>query len=181
MSNCKNLPELSVINEFLEYKDGVLFWRERDAKNFQKEQYAKSWNKRLSGKPAGNRNVNGYIDIRINKILYKAHRIIWFMFNPDFDISMEIDHKNQFPFDNRIDNLRPANSSQNKMNRNTRIDSVSKIKGIRWVEKRQRWEARVCGFGKNRNAYFISQEEAVKWATEKRIKMHDEFHNHGIC
>jgi hypothetical protein len=55
--------------------------------------------------------------------LVMAHRIVWKMFNgdePDF-----IDHINGVRSDNRIENLRPATKTINKLNESLRADSQS--------------------------------------------------------
>ena len=79
----------------------------------------------------------GYIQIYINKKRYYIHRIIYKYFNEDWDITdtsknNHIDHVNINPLDNRIENLRVVNHSQNLRNRNKLKNCSSKYKGVCW-------------------------------------------------
>ncbi len=69
----------------------------------------------LSGKEAGHNHPNGYRFIRINKILYLAHRVAWLYMTGEWP-QREVDHRNQIKNDNRWENLRQATRSQNKGN-----------------------------------------------------------------
>ena len=74
------------------------------------------WNCLNDNKP----NKFRYIRICINKKHYALHRIIYKYFNEDWDISYshnnQIDHININSLDNRIENLRVVDSSQNQRN-----------------------------------------------------------------
>ena len=59
----------------------------------------------------------GYIRIRINHVEYRAHRIIWTMFNGEIPEGLLIDHINGIKSDNRLENLRLATRQQNNANR----------------------------------------------------------------
>ena len=70
-------------------------------------------------------NKKGYINIGINKKKYLLHRVIYKYHNDDFDITDSsnnnlIDHVDINPFDNRIENLRVVNKSQNIRNQKKR-------------------------------------------------------------
>lgn len=74
----------------------------------------KAWNAK-AGMRAGSINSRGYVIIRADVKLYKAHRLAWFYFYKKRPED-EIDHKNKICSDNRISNLREATRSQNMGN-----------------------------------------------------------------
>jgi hypothetical protein len=93
-----------------------------------------TWIKR-SNNIAGAVDAYGYIVIRLDKILYKAHRLAWLYMYGNFP-SCNLDHINQIKNDNRICNLRMVTQSQNMQN-------LSGIKGISWDKSRAKWCARI--------------------------------------
>tara|TARA_R110000796_G_scaffold7451_1_gene25613 strand:- start:267 stop:749 length:483 start_codon:yes stop_codon:yes gene_type:complete len=108
----------------------------------------------------------GYIRVGINKKNYLLHRIIYKYFNEDWDISdisknNQIDHININKSDNRIENLRILNSSQNNRNRNKFKNCSSKYIGVSWSKRDKKWVGtiRVCGKIKH-IGYYDNEEEA---------------------
>lgn len=100
------------ISKVLYYKDGLLFWTKNN-------------------KPAGTKDTRGYLKVQINKVVYSTHRLVWVLFNKEIPIDKQIDHIDRNPSNNKIENLRLANSSENGLNRqfkksNTGIRGVSK-------------------------------------------------------
>ena len=72
-------------------------------------------NRVVKGDTAGAKDHYGYIVIRIDGVLYKAHRLVWLYVHgamPDGNL----DHINRVKDDNRVSNLRVANQSQNMSN-----------------------------------------------------------------
>lgn len=98
------------LNQLLSYDPmtGILTWKTRPLEMFKDGKNPsmnhKGWNARFAGKPAGSKNKEGYICLRIKPKSYKAHRLIWQMLYgiwPDY-----IDHINRIEDDNRLINLR---------------------------------------------------------------------------
>ena len=75
-----------------------------------------------AGAVAGSPNSKGYIQIKHERTLYKAHRLAWFLTNGEQP--EEIDHINRDRADNRLCNLRNVTKSLNQLN--------SKATGITW-------------------------------------------------
>ena len=120
---------------------------------------------------------NGYFRAAINKKNYLAHRII-FMMHHGF-VPKIIDHINGNRSDNRIDNLRAADNSQNAWNRIANKISTSNIKGLR-LRKNNKWEARIQVNKKSKYlGVFDNIELAELVVMEARNKYHKEFANNG--
>lgn len=137
---------------------------------------------RVLGRPAGCLVGCGHRKIGLRKdgkyIQYYAHHIIWAWVNGKWPETI-LDHINGIKDDNRIDNLRAATHSQNRVNR--RINKNNKS-GRKWVCKRKNrsgWNAAVW-FGETRkHKYFPTKEAAHEWAAGVAQKLHGEFYNPG--
>ena len=76
---------------------------------------------------AGYLDKRGYWQVRVNNKLYAAHRIIWTIFNRDIDPSCVINHIDNNPSNNLIENLeqvpQSVNSRRSVLNKNP-LDSA---------------------------------------------------------
>ncbi len=102
--------------------------------------------------PAGSIGSHGYWEVRINKVLYLAHRIVYLLNNDEFYSDSFIDHVDGNRINNNIDNLRVVSRAINNRNQKKRkrkdftIDGIlfkaSEVPmGISWDSKRGRWIA----------------------------------------
>lgn len=73
---------------------------------------ARSGRARVGAEP-GTRDRQGYIDIKLDYRIYKAHRLAWFYVHGHWP-SDQIDHINGETGDNRICNLREVSNAQNQ-------------------------------------------------------------------
>lgn len=85
--------------------------------------------RKLTSRYAGAINPNGYVQICIDQIIYKAHRLAWFYHYGKWPTD-QIDHINGIKSDNRIANLRQADFSRNQANSKRRINNVCGYKGV---------------------------------------------------
>ncbi len=113
---------------------------------------------------AGVRDQRGYLRVSVLKKKFLVHRVIFFLCHGYWP--KEVDHKDQDKGNNRIENLRPCNRSQNKFN-----TSSDKTKGVRWYARTQKWSAQITHQGKQKHlGYFTDKLDAVlaynKAATE---------------
>lgn len=61
---------------------------------------------------------SGYVLLRIDGTLYRAHRLAWLYMTGEWPVN-DVDHENRVRSDNRWANLRPATRAQNLQNRIT--------------------------------------------------------------
>ena len=89
----------------------------------------------------------------------------------------EVDHINGDRFDNRRENLRLCNSSQNKCNRGPRKDNQSGFKGVSWHPQRKKWTARIKSpYGKYLHlGLYSSKLEAAEAYNKAAIEKHGTF------
>jgi len=112
-----------------------------------------------SGARAGATDTYGYRVIRLDGILYKAHRLAWLYAYGCWPDGL-LDHINRNPSDNRLANLREATQSENMHNAKRR--SRSGVPGVRWREERGRWVAQIrIGYRTHVLGSFVSKDEAI--------------------
>lgn len=104
-------------------------------------------NRAPKGSIAGCRDRYGYIVIRLDETLYKAHRLAW-LYCYGVWPAKNLDHINQTPGDNRIANLREADQHENNQNRRVQRNSQSGVTGVSWNKAHGRWQARIYTDGK---------------------------------
>lgn len=160
----KIIPSPFDLRQLLLYEPetGKLFWLPRNKDMFKSEGAAKRWNTRFSGKEAFCfKNENGYLVGRINYVLIRAHRVVWAFDKGEWPSGF-IDHINGNKEDNRINNLRIANKSENAFNSKIRSDNSSGYRGVHWSKHTKRWVAKMRVRGKDINiGSFLTKEDAA--------------------
>ena len=90
------------------------------------------------------------------------------------DDSIEVDHINRDPLDNRRANLRlvlPGGHGRNAQNRRSHKGSMSQYRGVSWDRTKGKWIARVYVHGRNVNlGRFDDEDEAGRVAKEYRLR-----------
>ena len=148
----------SEVKRLFEYRDGALHWRLDRGSNAKE------------GNRAGRVLKTGYRSIHVSGRRYQEHRLV-FLFHHGI-LPAQVDHRNGDKADNRIENLRRANHSQNQVNTPDR-PSASGLRGVREVTKTGRWMARVYLNGKEiRVGTFDTMEQA---SIAYRAKMRELF------
>lgn len=154
------LPIYERLHQIFDYKDGQLF--------------------RKSGKLAGSVHPLGYVKVRADGKMYMAHRLIWKMFNKDFETGT-LDHINNNRSDNRIENLRIASRCENNQNAIIRKDNTSGAKGVNWNKRDMRWTASIQINGKRKAlGNFKDLALATEFVQLARDMVHGDFANHGL-
>ena len=145
----------------------------------------KQWNTRYANKSAGYKHIvkktkreTWRVDIKYRDKVCKlyAHRIVWLLNNKNIDASLEIDHINRNPLDNRIENLRLETKSRNMQNRKKCSRNKSGIKGVYYDKFHKKYVAQLrCNGVKICLGHHDTEEEAEKVVVEARKKYHGEF------
>jgi hypothetical protein len=151
---------------------GLLYWMPRPIHFFKTEKDFRRWNTVYADKEAfTSDNGDGY---KCGSVLGKntrAHRLIWLMvygWLPE-----QIDHINRDRSDNRIDNLRAANASENMRNQKCAASNRSGHAGVHWYSPTRKWCARITHEGKRIFlGYFneLSEAIAARMNAEKELK-----------
>jgi hypothetical protein len=126
-----------------------------------------------AGAEAGTPDKDGYIQIRIDGTIYKAHRLAWYFMTDEWlKPEQGLDHEYPDPANNRWGNLRKSSQTENRRNRNynTPSNNTSGQKGVAWRSNRNKWQASIVV--NNRFIYlgsYVDFDEAV--AVRKRAEL----------
>ena len=103
----------------------------------------KSGNRHL-GDIAGTITKKGYVLIGIDREQIHAPRVIWLIVH-GVELDKEPDHRDGDPSNNRLANLRPATSSQQKRNKCVQSNNRSGLKGAFYHEahKGKKWRSQI--------------------------------------
>jgi hypothetical protein len=91
---------------------------------------------------AGYTDKQGYSKIIISGVSYKAHRLAWIYIYGSFPEN-GIDHINKNKSDNRIENLRDCDQSENMRNQKLYKSNKSGVPGVMLRESSNRWLASI--------------------------------------
>jgi hypothetical protein len=148
------------LKEIFNYKDGNLY------------------KKNKNNKKAGSKNIIPYDKTLVLGTRYYIHRLIFlyhYGFFPQF-----VDHIDGNPTNNKIENLREANSSQNMKNQKIPKDNTSGVKNVCWHKKAKKWCVQLRLNGKKFHiGLFQDLELAELIAIEARNKYYGEWANHS--
>jgi len=99
------------------------------------------------GQVAGSLHVNGYVDIKLDGVVYKAHRLA-ILYVDGYFPEHTVDHINRIRDDNRYVNLREASYQCQSRNCAVGVNNTSKVCGVRWRAQRRSWQAFMMVSGK---------------------------------
>ncbi len=100
------------------------------------------------GDVAGSPDGQGYLQIKVQRRLYLAHRLAWLHINGVWP-KLNIDHINRNPSDNRLVNLRDVTHKQNHQNRSKSSNNTSGHPGVYWHKRISKWVAQIKHNQKN--------------------------------
>lgn len=111
------------------------------------------------GDIAGTRTDRGYISIKVNRKLHKAHRLAWLYVNGEWPPD-QIDHINRVRDDNRIENLRAVSHRENNKNR---VNNTP-FPGVCFDNHRQKWKAYIYFDGRKKHLGYFTTKLAACYA-----------------
>lgn len=150
------------LHTLFDYKDGVLYWKQDRLAN------------KIKGKKTGCFDGKGYLQVKINNILYKNHRIIYKMFHGI--LPKVIDHIDCNPNNNKIENLREASNSQNQYNSKISTRNTTGFKGVEWNKRLKKWTVRIQVNGKRKYFGCYNDIDYAKFVSESmRYKYHKQY------
>ena len=156
----------SYLRSILHYdkETGIFTWRTRPPGHFKTSRAHLIRNARFAGAKAGHLcESHGYVQIRIDKKLYLAHRLAWLYMTGEWPVN-DIDHINMNRSDNRFSNLREATRSQNLSNTRRRSTNSSGLKGVSWSAGMKAWTAQICHAGVTKNLGYYDCPAAASFA-----------------
>jgi len=137
MSTMKPLPSLELLNYLFtvsEESPSGLYWKNPTSSKLKPNSIA------------GCLTQDGYwnVGIKTDKktLLYRVHRIIFYMLYKENIDNIYIDHVDNNRKNNKVKNLRVATTAQNNRNqKKQQKETSSKYKGVQWDKKTNKWKA----------------------------------------
>ena len=125
------------------------------------------------GSVVGRRDAKGYLRVWLDGRDYKLHRLAWFYVYEKWPTE-QIDHVNGIVSDNRISNLREANTKANCLNQN-RARSNNKLctHGVHTIKKTGRYRAVLCG--KHLGCFATPEEASACYQKAKQAALQEAF------
>ena len=128
-----------------------------------------------AGATAGSPDKDGYLCIRVDSKLYKAHHLVWYMHTGE--LPERLDHINGVRWDNRICNLRQATAQENGYNRGAQSNNSSGHKGVSKAMS-GRYRARIKLGGREYNLGVFDTPEEASLAYKRAAKTtHGDFYH----
>ena len=164
-ANCAIKEEVSeAVKRCISYnpESGVFIWKDKFSK----------YSKVSIGDVAGSRGKTA-TKISINGIHLNAHRVAWYLFYGEWPLTF-VDHKNNDPNDNRIENLRLADRAQNSANRRSKKGGSSRYLGVCYAKKSNKWQAAI-GTPRTYLGQYKTEKEAALVYNEAAERLYGEF------
>lgn len=131
------------------------------------------------GWQAGSFDAYGYGQVRLDGILYKEHRLVWFYITGTW-LSDQIDHENHSRRDNRFVNLRETNNHTNHLNRPMQKSNTSGFVGVHKDKRNGLYKAYVNLHGKRIDLGWHKEIESAIAARMDANQKYGFHENHGI-
>ena len=138
------------------------------------------WQKQYAGRKMATSSKNGdYCRTNFCGYSVKSHRLAWLLMTGKWPKGM-VDHINGDRSDNRWENLRDANYSQNAINRRKlNSNNTSGARQVSWNKEAKKWRAYVRANGRITHVgYFDLFSDAVEAQARKEVEIWGEYSPH---
>jgi hypothetical protein len=160
----KSFPTQQELLELFDLKDGVLYWKTP----------RQNANRIKPGDRAGSISKRAYLQTTIGGSLYLNHRLI-FMMHYGW-VPPRIDHKDGDKLNNRPENLRAADASQNRCNIGPYANNTSGHKGVSPCKESGKWIASIQKDGRyTKLGRYDDPNDAAAAYAAAAAKLHGEF------
>jgi len=169
------------LKSILDYnpETGNFIWKERPRSHFKNKTTFGSWRTRFVGRVAGTDDGRGYIRIKVNGKITRAHRLAWLYMRGVWPKD-QLDHINHKQYDNRIVNLREARNSDNQKNTPMYANNSSGFMGVSWNRSHLKWVSMISDEGKQIYLGTFKQLSDAVYARVNAEKKYGYHQNHGI-
>lgn len=127
-----------------------------------------------AGQVAGKQLITGHISIKVNRKSHLAHRLAWLFVYGDWPVC-HLDHIDQNPSNNRINNLREVTRSQNMQNQGKHKTNTSGFKGVTFHNNRKKWQAQIQAQGKR---IYLGLFDTKEIAYSAYLAAQEKYHTH---
>lgn len=171
-NNAKQMPPLEELKEFFDYKDGWLYWKKKSGRTTRLNTKAGRiviYSHRLK--------LTQDVIISFKRKKWKAHRLIYAWHGYTLRGDEVIDHIDENPLNNCIENLRACTNKQNLENKKGcySTNKTSGHLGVRWHKATNKWVAYIHHNGQGYHlGVFVNIEDAIaaRTAAEKKYYTH---------
>ena len=141
----------------------AIFRYEPDGTIWYREQITGRGRPRNMNKPVGSFNGTGRLHFGFKGKFYEVHKVIWEMHYGSVTPGMEIDHKNNMPNDNRIENLQELTHGDNSKKQLISKNNKTGYKGVSFHKRDNQFQSYICVNYKTIHlGYFDTAEEAYE-------------------
>ena len=148
---------------YCDFSTGTLFWK-KSSKSITKDAVA------------GTIKSHGYRIVNFKRKSYPVHRIIWLLHSGVDPYPYFIDHINGVKHDNRVENLRLATPAQNTRNQKLHPLNTSGHKGVSYIKRTGKWDARIKkDYVQYCLGVYSTKEEAYAAYCEAARRLHGDF------